>query len=118
MLLFSIITDSAFQHDPSVKIDIGRFFRHCEVQDIIILLRLIQRIDRIPGPLVVGNDFTCDHIRLTGVGLKRISVVLHILQIILNSLNRLGRDIVHLLLKALLIVWIRAELRTCQKIML
>ena len=118
MLLFSIITDSALQHDPTVKIDIGRFFRHCEIQNIVILLRLIQRIDRIPGPLVVGDDFTCDHIRLTGVGLKRISVVLHILQIILNSLYRLWRDIVHLLLKALLVVRIRAELRTSQKIML
>ena len=116
MLFGRISLDPVLEHDPPVKIDIRALFWHSERKDVIIFLRLVERVYAVSGPLVVRNHFARDHIRLAGIGFKRIDVVLDRLQIVLDLRDHLRRGVVHLLLKVRGIGRVVHKFIGCEKI--
>ena len=118
MLSVSVAVDPALQHDPAVKIDIGRLDRHRIIQKEIDVIRLVEGVDTVPGPLQIGNDLTRDHVSLSGFRLERVGIVLYVLQVILNRLDRIRRDVIHFIFQFFQIFGIRCKGRIRQKIML
>ena len=118
LLLRRVISNSALEHHPSVKINVRALLRDRKIQLVIILVRLVHRINRIARPLVVGQNLSGDHIRLSGIGLERIHVVLHGLQPVLHPCNHLRRGIVHHVLQLLLIIRIIDKVIGGEQVML
>ena len=109
LLLRGIAADPALQHDPSVKIDVGRFLRHCIIQKISVFLCLIHGISGIAGPLVICDNLSRDHIRFSGVCLKRVNIIFYVLQIVLYLRNFIRGCVVHQVFKIHMISGIAAK---------
>ena len=99
MLSVGVAVDAALEHDPSVKINIGAFHGNSKFQGEVILVRLVQCVDGVAGPLIVQGHLAGDHVCLAGVSLKGINIVLHILEVFLHPGDHLRRSVIHLLLE-------------------
>ena len=96
MLLGGISLDPVLKHHPSVEIDVRALHGHCEREVKIVLGCLVERVNAVSGPLVVGDHLAGDHIRLAGVRLKGVHIILTSLQVILHLRDHLGRSVIHL----------------------